>query len=160
MQHPSPALRKNTAAIAKEGFRVFSIDLLGYGYSDKPDPRELPRNALYNFETWGRQVVDFLDQVVQGPASLVCNSVGGLAGLDAAIRAPGKVPLVMLLDISLRMLHAKVGVDRRASYGASCAVPGSGNSRVASSLPCWPPPAPCHPRGPPPFGLPRSARIP
>jgi len=99
--------RKNTAAIAKEGFRVFSIDLLGYGYSDKPDPRELPRNALYNFETWGRQVVDFLDQVVQGPASLVCNSVGGLAGLDAAIRAPGKVPLVMLLDISLRMLHAK-----------------------------------------------------
>ena len=31
--------RKNIAELAKAGHRVYSIDLLGYGYSDKPNPR-------------------------------------------------------------------------------------------------------------------------
>ena len=37
----------------------YALDLLGYGYSDKPDPRD-PRwggvNQLYNFEVWADQV--------------------------------------------------------------------------------------------------------
>ena len=31
--------RKNIAALAQQGHRVYAIDLLGYGYSDKPNPR-------------------------------------------------------------------------------------------------------------------------
>ena len=83
--------------------RTFSIDLLGYGFSDKPDPRcapvcrrlgtklaqvlapltgrrggrQFPPNELYCFETWAAQVLDFIREKVQAPAFLVCNSVGG-----------------------------------------------------------------------------------
>jgi hypothetical protein len=39
--------------------RVYAIDLLGYGYSDKPDPLSKPRNSVYNFENWSRQLAAF-----------------------------------------------------------------------------------------------------
>lgn len=68
--------RKNIPTLAKS-HRVYAIDLLGYGYSDKPDPKALPPNTLYTFETWGRQVLDFLSDVVNDRAFLICNSVGG-----------------------------------------------------------------------------------
>jgi pimeloyl-ACP methyl ester carboxylesterase len=45
--------RKNTPVLGRKG-RVFAIDLLGYGYSSKPNPMELPQNAIYNFENWSR----------------------------------------------------------------------------------------------------------
>ena len=34
-------------------------------------------NELYNFETWGRQLSAFIEEVVGEPAFLICNSVGG-----------------------------------------------------------------------------------
>lgn len=87
--------------------RVFAIDLLGYGYSDKPDPRSAEPNSIYNFENWGQQALDFLDEIVGGPAVLVTNSVGGLVGLQAAVQSPTNVPAVMVINISLRMLHVE-----------------------------------------------------
>lgn len=62
-------------------------------------------NSIYTFETWARQAVDFIDQVVGTPTAMVCNSVGGLVGLQAAKLSPSKVPAVMAINISLRMLH-------------------------------------------------------
>jgi pimeloyl-ACP methyl ester carboxylesterase len=32
--------------------KAYAIDLLGYGYSDKPDPSTKEPNAIYNFENW------------------------------------------------------------------------------------------------------------
>ena len=32
--------------------RVYAIDLLGYGYSDKPAPSKTEPNTIYNFEAW------------------------------------------------------------------------------------------------------------
>ncbi|KAG1680822.1 hypothetical protein FOA52_008155 [Chlamydomonas sp. UWO 241] len=99
--------RKNTPVLGSSGQRAFAIDLLGYGYSDKPDPRAVPHNTIYCFPVWGEQLVDFINEVVGSPATLSCNSVGGLAGLEAAIRAPEVVRGVQLLNISLRGLHVK-----------------------------------------------------
>lgn len=66
----------------------------------------MPVNSIYNFDTWSRQLRDFIDAFVpEGQAYVICNSVGGLAGLQAHLDDPAKVRGLMLIDISLRMLH-------------------------------------------------------
>ncbi|PNW75838.1 hypothetical protein CHLRE_12g558550v5 [Chlamydomonas reinhardtii] len=100
--------RKNTPELAKSGHRAFAIDLLGYGYSDKPDPKAAPPNSIYNFENFGDQLVDFIkERIGSEPTFVICNSVGGLAGLQASIVAPELVKGVQCIDISLRGLHVK-----------------------------------------------------
>jgi pimeloyl-ACP methyl ester carboxylesterase len=100
--------RKNTPVLSLEGgHRTYAIDLLGYGYSDKPDPRLKPVNSIYNFENWADQTVDFIRNVVKEPVYLVSNSVGGCVALQAAVTHPELVKGVVLIDISLRMLHVK-----------------------------------------------------
>ncbi|KAJ0686748.1 putative haloacetate dehalogenase [Helianthus annuus] len=68
--------RKNIPVLA-ESHRVFAIDLIGYGYSDKPNPRELGDAPFYTFETWGAQLNDFCTDVVKDKAFFICNSIGG-----------------------------------------------------------------------------------
>ncbi|PHT98163.1 hypothetical protein BC332_32910 [Capsicum chinense] len=96
--------RKNLPVLA-QSHRVFSIDLIGYGYSDKPNPRELGVDNFYTFETWGCQLNDFCKDVVRDKAFFICNSIGGLVGLQAAVLEPQLCRGILLLNISLRMLH-------------------------------------------------------
>jgi pimeloyl-ACP methyl ester carboxylesterase len=107
---------------------TYAVDLLGYGLSDKPDPRLREPNSLYNFSVWGDLLGDFLDDVVLAPPSsaapsadetttttaprptkafLTANSVGGLAALEAALSRPDAVAGVQVLNISLRGLHVE-----------------------------------------------------
>lgn len=52
----------------------------------QPDPRQLPPTSIYNFDTWSQQLRDFVAGVMGQPAVLVCNSVGGIAGLQVLRR--------------------------------------------------------------------------
>ncbi|MBA0786860.1 hypothetical protein Gotri_027759, partial [Gossypium trilobum] len=97
--------RKNIPVLAKS-HRVYAIDLIGYGYSDKPNPREVG-DSFYIFETWGSQLNDFCSSVVKDKAFFICNSIGGLVGLQAAVAKPEICRGLFLLNISLRMLHVK-----------------------------------------------------
>lgn len=63
--------------LGKAGHRAYAIDLLGYGFSDKPDPRQAPPNSIYCFPNWGHQLVDFIKEEVKSPAFIITNSVGG-----------------------------------------------------------------------------------
>jgi pimeloyl-ACP methyl ester carboxylesterase len=59
-------------------------------------------------ENWARQIADFVREVVQTDrVYLICNSIGGVVGLEAARAYPEMVKGIMLLNISLRMLHIK-----------------------------------------------------
>jgi len=99
--------RKNLPALSAAGHSAYAIDLLGFGYSDKPNPRVRPVNSIYNFENWGEQTVDFIKSTIKEPTYLVCNSVGGCVGLQAAVTNPELIKGVVLIDISLRMLSVK-----------------------------------------------------
>jgi pimeloyl-ACP methyl ester carboxylesterase len=84
--------------------RVFAIDLLGYGFSDKPVPGD---PLAYTFENWGQLVIDFCREVVGGPAVLVGNSIGCIVAMQAAVMAPELTQGVVVLNCSLRLLHER-----------------------------------------------------
>ncbi|KFM28036.1 Haloalkane dehalogenase [Auxenochlorella protothecoides] len=76
--------------------RVFAIDLLGFGWSDKP----LVDYSGYN--VWADQCAAFLQEVVGGPAVVVGNSMGGFNALNMAARTPDLVSGVVLMNAAGR----------------------------------------------------------
>ena len=93
--------RKNIPALAQD-YRVYAIDLLGYGKSAKPAPG---KPLSYTFETWAQQIADFCEQVVGAPAYLIANSIGCVVAMQIAVSTPQWVEGLALLDCSLRLLH-------------------------------------------------------
>ena len=73
--------RDNAEAIAAAGYRVYAMDLLGFGQSDQPGGR------LDN-RLWSRQLQCFLEQIVGQPAVVAGNSLGSLVGLTTAVFRP------------------------------------------------------------------------
>ncbi len=80
--------RRNATVLAAAGWRVYGLDLLGFGASSQP--------ALWlDNRLWARQLQAFLEQVVQAPAVLVGHSLGGLVALSCAVFFPDLVRAVV-----------------------------------------------------------------
>jgi len=94
--------RGNAHAIAAAGWRVYGLDLVGFGASSQP--------ALWlDNRLWARQVQGFLEEVVQEPAVVVGHSLGGLVALSAGVFFPTWVRAVVaspLPDPTLVMAKA------------------------------------------------------
>ena len=84
--------RHNAEPLTQAGYRVYGLDLIGFGRSDQP--RLHPQISLDN-RLWARQVAAFLEQVVEQPAVLVGNSLGGLTALTTAAFRPDLVTAVV-----------------------------------------------------------------
>tara|TARA_B100000700_G_scaffold330281_1_gene455717 strand:+ start:138 stop:1094 length:957 start_codon:yes stop_codon:yes gene_type:complete len=74
--------RHNAEVFASEGYRVFGIDLIGFGKSDQGGQENI-KNLNNNF--WASQLASFLEEVVDtrqnGKAILIGNSLGALVAL-------------------------------------------------------------------------------
>jgi len=80
--------RRNAAVLAAAGWRVYGLDLIGFGASSQP--------ALWlDNRLWARQLRAFIEQVVQTPAVLVGHSLGGLVSLSCAVFFPDLVRAVV-----------------------------------------------------------------
>lgn len=63
--------RKNISVLAASGYKVFAIDLLGFGSSDKPV-------IDYSLELWQTLLRDFWAEHIQQPTVFIGNSIGAL----------------------------------------------------------------------------------
>ena len=97
--------------LAEHGLRVFALDLLGNGDSDKPP-------ISYELDELARQVEQFLT-AVDVPRATVCgHSLGGAVAMQVAYRYPERVERMVL--VSAGGLGRQVHVALRAA-----AVPGA-----------------------------------
>jgi pimeloyl-ACP methyl ester carboxylesterase len=92
--------RKNVDALA-EHFRVYALDLLGYGLSDRP--------AIdYTAETYADLISDFLKEVIGKPAVVVARGETSAYVIAGAYRRPQLFERLVLVAPSPVMLQESV----------------------------------------------------
>lgn len=78
--------------LANAGFHVWSLDLLGFGYSDKP------ANVQYGLDLFIAQIDAFMEAKSIASAEIVGNSMGGGLALGMAIKHPARANSLVLID--------------------------------------------------------------
>jgi len=131
-QQPDSADNKKSTAVLIHGFGankehwrhnipylsqerpVVAIDLIGFGSSEKPRSNLEIEHDLsgwtYSIDNWSRQVVELINEKIQGPVQLIGNSIGGVVALNVArmLEAQGQAPRqVILIDCAQRALDDK-----------------------------------------------------
>jgi pimeloyl-ACP methyl ester carboxylesterase len=84
----------NTVApmIADAGFRVIALDLIGFGYSEKPSWFE------YTIDAQARMIARFMDRLGIGKATLIGSSYGGAVAATLALDYAARVAKLVLVD--------------------------------------------------------------
>lgn len=78
--------------IADAGVRVIAIDLIGFGYSEKPAWFE------YTIDAQARMISRFMDRLGIGKATLVGSSYGGAVAATLALDYAARVEKLVLVD--------------------------------------------------------------
>lgn len=78
--------------LAKAGFRVIAIDLVGFGFSEKP------RWFDYTIQSQAHIVGRFMQTIGIGRATVVGSSYGGAVSLELTLNSPAMVDRLVLVD--------------------------------------------------------------
>ena len=88
--------RNNAEVFASEGFRVYGIDLIGFGKSDQLDQ---DKNQYLNNVFWASQLASFIDEVVdfknKGKVILIGNSLGSLTAITTLDQRPELIKAII-----------------------------------------------------------------
>ena len=90
--------RDVAAHLADQGWRVIAVDLPPFGYSEH-DPR-----ARYDRPSQAARLSDVLKATGDGPAVVLGHSFGAGAATELALRNPGQVRQLVLVDAALGTL--------------------------------------------------------
>src|SRR5712672_33713 len=100
--------RNNVDALAQTN-TVYTLDLLGFGMSERPAIR-------YSARLYISLISDFVSRVIDEPTVLVASSLSGAYAIVLAARDPHRFPAVALIAPSgLVRLHEPVGLGGEAS---------------------------------------------
>ena len=95
-----------------DAFRVYALDLLGFGYSDKPP------TAPYSADLYVELLSDFIKDVAGSPAALVAHSLSAAFAVRVADEHPELArSLVLVTPTGAYHLNARPGVTGAAFYG-------------------------------------------
>jgi pimeloyl-ACP methyl ester carboxylesterase len=90
--------RNNIPALAEQGYKVYAIDLLGFGASEKP--------ALdYSLELWETLIYDFWQSQICQPMIVVGNSIGALLSLMLLAHYPEMTAGGIVLNVAGGLNH-------------------------------------------------------
>ena len=78
--------------LAEAGFHVIAIDLLGFGYSEKPSWFD------YSIASQARMISRFMNRLGIGRANIVGSSYGGAVALNLTLDYPETVEKLVLVD--------------------------------------------------------------
>lgn len=78
--------------LADAGLRVLAIDLLGFGYSEKPSWFD------YSIPSQARMIARFMNRLGVGRASILGSSYGGAVAATLALDYPERVEKLILVD--------------------------------------------------------------
>lgn len=102
--------RRNAGALAPD-FRIYSLDLLGFGSSDKPPA------APYSADLYVELIADFIREVVKVPAHIVASSLGAAFAVRVADEHKELVDsLVLIAPTSADVLRSRPGMTSAAFY--------------------------------------------
>ncbi|HWR13045.1 MAG TPA: alpha/beta hydrolase [Rectinemataceae bacterium] len=93
--------------------RVIAPDMIGFGYTERLE------GAQFNMDVWGKQLVDFLDELNLEKVDLVGNSFGGALALWMAIHHPGRVRKIVLMGSMGTEFKLTAGLDNVWGYQPS-----------------------------------------
>ncbi|MEL6940370.1 MAG: alpha/beta fold hydrolase [Cyanobacteria bacterium J06598_1] len=114
--------RKNIPVLAAAGHRVYALDLLGFGDSDKPD-------LFYSLEFWVKLIHDFWQVNVKEPATFVGNSIGALMALMTLVSYPETASGGVLLNCAGSLNHRPEDLPKGLGF-----VMGAFSKLVSSNL--------------------------
>lgn len=78
--------------LADAGFRVIAVDLIGFGYSEKPGWFD------YTIQSQSRMISRFMNRLGIGRATIVGSSYGGAVALNLTLDNPERVEKLVLVD--------------------------------------------------------------
>lgn len=111
--------RDSYSALVARGYRVFAIDLLGFGKGDMPkplSPDETGEPVKYRFEYWSTQLRQFCNEIVRADDPeggerphifFVANSIGCMVTMQASIDEPALCSGHVFISPSLRQLNVR-----------------------------------------------------
>ncbi len=103
--------RKNFDELARD-FRVYALDLLGFGFSDKPG------TASYSADLYVEQITDFIREVAGAPVNVVASSLGAAYAIRVADEHPELIKSMILnAPTGAEKLNTRPGMAGAAFYG-------------------------------------------
>ncbi|HEX8143709.1 MAG TPA: alpha/beta fold hydrolase [Pyrinomonadaceae bacterium] len=103
--------RKNFDALGQD-FHVYALDLLGFGFSDKP------AHAPYSADLYVELLADFIREVARPSARIIANSLGAAYAVRLADEQPSLVDaLVLISPTGADNLRSRPGMTGAAFYG-------------------------------------------
>ena len=92
--------RNNAEKFASEGFRIYGIDLIGFGKSEQNFQDKI---KYLDNQIWANQLNSFIDQIVDvnrnGKVILIGNSLGSLTAITALFQRPALIETVILASL-------------------------------------------------------------